>query len=550
MISHVPESQRRSTSWRLSRLKCKGAVMMTFRRCRLLMTWIFSCSIVMGCGGEKESALTGPTEAIQSATIAQLADEVASGVGSVKDVGPASGAGSIYVFEEFHTSRVGQLEIAVMLHRLYEKAGLRLIGLEGDLQSLGPLDVSWFHGAGGTHAEEVREDVALRMLSEGEISAPEFIALVHHDVVVQPLEKAAEYDFVLDVESNPAVQYLILIAQEALSEVEILRINRLAEEGKTEEALNALVEADPWVKSKWEALTADVYQSEDMAAVLQSIQKRANEERVSVPATAEQDLRKTLEFFEMASRRSHTMASRLHGLEAKTKAIIIGAAHSSEVVRVLRDGAVVALMSPNSLNPEYATLSMEEFERKNKKMWASMTSGSLGALLNGGLRKPPPILRTTTGMSYANGLLVAKLLSEAARDGRELPGALREEIDRLENVRMDWSSLSVDGYDVLFRMWLVDTMGDDVEVWSRVGTAESEGESQSLEEKLLQRIADLGGSGNIPPRKPPNNTVGTGSEEGPGDGKRNEIRLARVGESVMTFAENKATVEQMGRVSG
>jgi hypothetical protein len=70
----------------------------------------------------------------------------------------AGQAGPIFIFEEFHTSRIGQLQIAVMLLRLHDKYGLKKIGLEGAINSGRPLDAAWFHKMGGQQSTQQRED--------------------------------------------------------------------------------------------------------------------------------------------------------------------------------------------------------------------------------------------------------------------------------------------------------------------------------------------------------------------------------------------------------
>jgi hypothetical protein len=51
--------------------------------------------------------------------ISLIAKKIAEEVGSVKNINLKGTKGPIFVFEEFHTSRVGQLQIAIMLLRLH-----------------------------------------------------------------------------------------------------------------------------------------------------------------------------------------------------------------------------------------------------------------------------------------------------------------------------------------------------------------------------------------------------------------------------------------------
>jgi hypothetical protein len=58
----------------------------------------------------------------------------------------ATGSGPlVLILDECHTSRVGQLQNAIMLLRLHDQYGLRTIGFEDFVQRAQPLDAGWFH---------------------------------------------------------------------------------------------------------------------------------------------------------------------------------------------------------------------------------------------------------------------------------------------------------------------------------------------------------------------------------------------------------------------
>ena len=80
----------------------------------------------------------------------------------------------IFLFEERHDSILGQMEIALMLHRLYEKYGLKHIGLEGHPVEKGPLNLAWAHiKPYYLPAQKItnREDVIATTLKTGEIGS-------------------------------------------------------------------------------------------------------------------------------------------------------------------------------------------------------------------------------------------------------------------------------------------------------------------------------------------------------------------------------------------
>src|ERR1017187_9031799 len=79
---------------------------------------------------------SGPKQAISNpGSVADIAKKIAARVGTVESSFLEGTKGPIYVFEEFHTSRVGQIETAIMLLRLREQYGVKKVGLEGSIQA-------------------------------------------------------------------------------------------------------------------------------------------------------------------------------------------------------------------------------------------------------------------------------------------------------------------------------------------------------------------------------------------------------------------------------
>ncbi len=511
-----------------------------------------------GCAEEKTNGLQEDPSAIsiddEQSEMTKIARAIAEDAGEVRVVVSNGTKGSLFVFEEYHDSRVGQLQIGVMLLRLHDGHGLRTIGLEGDFQSPRPLDATWFHAAGGEDAGDAREDVAVRMLAEGEISAAEFAALVFDDIEVRGTELEEQYAHELDVEGTPLMTVLMGIAEKNLSQSQIREVNELASKGKHEEALEAVLDADPWVREQIESFENVAGSIEAAEQRIRDIRAKARQLGVHIDPEVEEGLEKSIHFYGIASERSVTMSEYVLELAKSTLdapiAMIIGAGHSERVVEILRDNDVsFALLRPIDLHPDYANLTPEQFDRKNKRLWSRTSEGTLGRLLNA-QRKPRTIIDTTTGKSYASVEMAAKLVAEGVRNGKQVPESVRIQLESLPALRVDWDSFSQDGYDVVFRVWAKDTNGEDREIWVRAGTTDSAEQAKTLEQKLFQQIADLGGHSNLTPRDPPEGTVATESEEGPGDGVRGSTVVSRLGRTVVVFAESQSKANEVVRLSG
>jgi len=525
---------------------------------------VLSLVAMVGCdkeptgeaGGLKApSSATTQREAGGDTKLGQIAKAITDGVGTVQEVDAKGDKGSVIILEEYHTSRVGQLQDAVMLVRLHDRYEMRTVGLEGYVQSEHAMNASRFQVMGGPGAKEQREEVAVRMLGEGEISQAEFISMVFPDVAVRGLEKAAEYQVKPQGEGSPAAIYLLGIAEKKLTPADIQKINGLIEQDKKKEAVEYMMKADPWIREQFEAMKNPGQSIGGLAARLRAIRDKANQMGVEVEATTRQEMDSTLAFFEVAEKRSETMVSKvaeLVGAEpGRVIAMVIGAGHSEQVTKLLRaQGLSYALLRPIAFNPEYANLTIEQFERKNNGKWARTSPGTLGRLLNG-QRKPPPTIERRTAHSYASAILAAKVLAEALRDGKRIPEDVREQLTDLPGTQIDWDTVKViDGVDVVFSMRLQSVSGNAIQVWGRAGTVTRPDDTATLEQKLLQCISDLGGGGNKPPRDPPRGTEPTKGDEGPGDGKRGDIVISRTGKrSLVAFAATEDNVMAIGKIS-
>ncbi|MBM9519868.1 hypothetical protein JWG39_08565 [Desulforhopalus vacuolatus] len=434
--------------------------------------------------------------------IESVAKEIAEGVGNVGNIYSDGEKGQVFVFGEYHTSQIGRLQTAVMLDRLYRKHNVKIIGLEGAMQTAQPISGDWFHNAGGDAAKTRREEVAVMMLSDGEINSAELMELVYSNVEVYGIELPDEYGVTLDVERSPRIMYLIAIAEKySFSQAQIKEINDLIGQEKITETFELMLNADPWTKKYYAAINDGSYTStRELVEQIDEIKERAHELNVQIDTKVAEEMEETRKFFDVASQRSRTMVDYVaENLIAKASgnpvAMIIGAAHTKEVLEELKTNNLsYAQITPIDLNPEYGSLTMEQFELKNQGKWAQTDLGSLGVLLNSD-RNPPPMIETASGKSYASACLASMLLADLVYSGgsiNPLPDELREQLLSLPELRVDVDSITTDGYDVIFRMWVKNTKNKEVEIWGRVGTTENEAnetEGKTLENKLLGKIS-------------------------------------------------------------
>ena len=466
-----------------------------------LKTWLLIAFLALGvvfalgCG----SSPTGQgSVSLPTLDVVATAREAADGVGAVLKTNSNGNKGHIFVFEEFHTSRIGQLQIAAMLVRLHDKYGLKRIGLEGKVQSSPALDAAWYRSAGGEPATAEREDLAVRIVAEGEISSAELMAMQYPDVVVDGTEDAQLYAQTLDVKGNPEVEYLIGIAEKSLSGDTVQKVNKLLEAKSCDAAIDTMMNSDPWVKQRYDNMKNDTTtSSEKMVADLRELQAKADSVGATVSPDAKQGVDKVIEFYQTASKRSDAMVDKVLEIAAAAKgspvAMIIGAAHADRVTELLtKQNVSFALIQPADLDPKNGSLTTEQYERKAKGLWARNSKGTLGRVLNV-QRKPPPVTERVTGQSYASMNLAGMIVAKAARSGKRVPDDILPQLSALPGLRVDTASFSRDGYDVIFCAWLKQDDGREKEVWARVGTIEhpSGVAPTGLEAKLIKAADDL-----------------------------------------------------------
>jgi hypothetical protein len=400
---------------------------------------------------------------IQPGPVSQMGLAVAKDVGKVVAAGQGRSNVSIVVFEERHDSRVGQMEIALMLLRLQRQFGLRLVSLEGAIASKGNLPVAWFtNPADNSETKRARQAVALQMLRDGEIGAAEFIALVRPQVQVRGNEIQSEYD-VNPPDGNPGISRLLGIGSTYFTPSQTQQFRDLARARKIEEARNLLINVDPWVKERFGKLSGDSDSStEELMPVLEEIRNKSAALNIPSDSAAEAQLNQLVHFYCVASKRSKTMINLTQGMTAQTKAtsvaMNIGAAHTPKVVELLKSAGVsYVVISPLALATKSRAwdLPLDAYKRK-QNLGSVDEAGLLGAILDG-RKKLPPTVGEQSVESKSEIYLASSLLARAAaRDKLRSMNELKAQLGHLSSIKVDLDSIKVidkeDQKRVLFKV--------------------------------------------------------------------------------------------------
>lgn len=517
--------------------------------------------------------LSGAETAVHASQTTNEAGESPKGVGRFFDFDPTalgtisdafigkSNTAPIFIIGEEHMSRAGQLEIAAMLGRLYKYYGLRHIALEGMTKPTGALDATWFHRANGNSA--LKEDVAVRMLGEGEISSAELMALVHSDIKVFGAENESEYLIKEPLNRSDLgllLKYLLAKGSKSLTAEQLRQARSLAAENKFNEVLILIASSDEWVAAFLQK-TLDLIRAEASQRKQTGIEARLNFQlqlrqralQVDAPidAATRQELDDSIVFLQMAVRRSATMIDKTLAIAAanpgEPTALIVGVAHTPGIAAALKArGITYIVFIPIFLLPEQGTLSFDQFERKNNGRWARVSPGTLGGTLDGH-RKEPPVIETPTAKSYASMQMASILIAGAAREGKNIPGDVWAELPNVSEITFNKGSFSLDGLDVIFSASLTTPEGHQREVWARVGTLFDHIKVEpTLEQKLVLDITTF--IENKSPRP-------GAEDEGPGDQQiegqaGQKLIVQRINsEVVAVYGATRDAVAAVGRIS-
>ena len=420
--------------------------MLAYKRSLFVLVAVAVMLWTIGTASCTNSTKGSDTNPVASAAFSAMLTDVSREVGQVT-VAEGSGDHQICILEERHTSIPGQFEIALMLLRLHDKYGLRDIALEGLTKDKQFPSIKWFRDMGGPEDDELKNQILVGLLREGEISAVELIAMAFPDVVVHAADdpKAYPVEFT-KAAATGSVAYLYKIALKSVRPEHYPRLQQLDREKKHRELVEYVMSLDPWVKERYEQLNKDTSRSiEETQHILQEIEKRAVSTGAQISDAERTSMSEARAFFGAAGTRTKTMVDTTLEIGSRTPLIAmnVGAAHTDEIVRSLRGTkATFGVLKPLSLaqNSEAAELSFEAFERKNKYLSVSFSGKGLGSFLDG-RRKPPPAgdkkhIQSATELRYITAVMVR------GSNGPGFPGPeLKNKINGVENVKVDWKTV-------------------------------------------------------------------------------------------------------------
>jgi hypothetical protein len=147
--------------------------------------------------------------AAATADPASIAKDVANGIGVVKTTNIGSIGAPIIIFEEFHGSRVGDLQQSIALSRLLNKYNLQDIGLEGYVQGTQKLSLEWLK-TNSAISSDARFGVALALLKQGEITSAEFM-MIAFNTQLSPIEQSADRVAPADQEKAQVAPIIVVL---------------------------------------------------------------------------------------------------------------------------------------------------------------------------------------------------------------------------------------------------------------------------------------------------------------------------------------------------
>ena len=295
-----------------------------------------------------------------------------AGVAAVGQVEKGASGAPTIMLEELHNSRAAQIQAAIMFVRLYSKAGLRDIALEGYLKERPRIDGRWFTDRWKGQSPLSNARVAVRLLKEGEISGAEFAKLTFPDLRLHPVERLADHNVQLP---DAAFQGLNSLAE---------KLGRLAEVNRMLEQAGKGV---PF------AVSEQLARAEDMES-----QRTAR--RIPLDPTQLRNWNQWLSFWRGRAQANETMfGETLSALSASGASLIvmnIGRAHTADTVALFsKKGMPFAVVTPLAVknNDQRGDLG-SGYQRKDERKSVQST-GTLMSALNAmfpTVKKPEPVI--------------------------------------------------------------------------------------------------------------------------------------------------------------
>lgn len=380
-----------------------------------LKLWLVASLMALVCGA-----------VMFGAGLAEMASQVTKDVGVVLSIFEGRPGEIVFVFEENHASILQQVEIAIMLNRLYAEFGLRHIGLEG-LMAPKVLDCSWAHRGEPYRPDQPitgREDVITQTLQDGEIASAEFMGLIYEDVAVHGIDDAALYAKTVAEEAWRApYDYLYAIALAGMTRAQRSTWQTLYNQKLYDDAFRYALSTQAFCAARLALLEdqVEVISAEDMINMLDELKAQAAKVKADLslfPAAVE-NLQALRGYLQVVSQRSDALAANMVALAqahpGAPLAMTIGSMHTSRVVEKLKGAGLSVVVVRTYAQAEGITagmLSPEAYRRKEQGLSVA-PSGWLGALLEG-RKKPPPRAEKPTYISQECMRELTQQLAEAA----------------------------------------------------------------------------------------------------------------------------------------
>jgi hypothetical protein len=486
------------------------------------------------------STAVPPTPSPPKPLTCSAAGELATSVGQAQ---PCSGGDPLrlVIFEESHSSPACQTEVAVMLNRLYERHGLRQIGIEGYFAANGNLSTAWLKPSLSL-GQGVRENesVLIQRLADGEINSAELMTLIYPDVRVSGLEDASEYSFEPPPDATKApLIVLARIASASMSPSQNDTANDLIQKNQTRQALEFMISTNEWTKTYYAKIQAPTpITPEDWRKYLEEIGEKALETGADVTPQDFENLHALWQFYDMVSKRSETMSKNTLALAQRFPnapiAITVGVAHTPEIEANLGGKALpytVIRCASFSNQPSNGDLHDEALQRKMDNQSVD-PAGQLEALLDG-RKKPSPVIEERWFQEgvYVRDVIVQLALAAAANAAPPFASALAGLSNEARQI-VDQNSIKKDGTDVIFSVALKDKNGAPRTIWIRARADKDRAEmlGKSVEASLMQALRD------ILSQEKPNNEA---QEPSPSNPQR--IRISA--DVVAKISDDKAKIE-------
>jgi hypothetical protein len=495
---------------RRHRLRRPGAVVLATV---LLSTGTTSCDVF-----SDSPQVESEPACIRDKTPYSLGPDIYAEVGKLGDA-KGNSRPFVTVFDEQHASRIGQVEVAMMLNRLYHTANLRNLALEGGFVEKPRPDLTWFTSKPDARH---RADVALQLLRQGEVSAAEFAAMALPGFQLHPIEHENEHKVDLpDAAARSYTSYMVAIAVMTMTNSQATQAEALLKQDKKEEAIKLIIDSNPWTKERYELSRrkAPVVTTEEMQKLGTELEEKARQVGADVSEYRD-DLQTARKFFDTSTQRSSTMAATTADIatarvgDCAPIAMNIGAAHSNQVTSLLGQKNVsYAVVSPSSLATGTAigngSLSMQAYDRKVKSQSVD-PAGGIGAFLDG--RRKPPLasqnewFKAKAEISYVT-VVIARAAAAAGGSGEEPPFGLDQKQLGLAGSGPDAPSISIDlstvrmvpvqdngttRNEVIFQVTL---LKQKTGLWIRAGDVASEpgapNDKQTLQQSLEQALKKM-----------------------------------------------------------